>query len=96
MGVKMDRVKKVWCIVLCVTIVFLSLGDVTSVYAGQSNNANDSEEYEYYTEIGATLGYFGYESNESIYCSQILDVVTEDDIDETTMMVFVYINKGEI
>ncbi len=88
MGVKMDKLKKIWCIILCATIVFLSLGDVTSVYAGQSNNASNPEEYEYYTEIGVTLGYFGYESNESIYCSQILDVATQEDTDETAMMVF--------
>ncbi len=88
MGVKMDKLKKIWCMILCATIVFLSLGDVTSVYAGQSNNASNPEEYEYYTEIGATLGYFGYESNESIYCSQILDVVTQENTEETAMMVF--------
>ncbi len=80
-----DMLKRVWCIILSVTIILLSVGDVTSVYANEINNP---EEYEYYTEIGATLGYFGYESNESIYCSQILDVLTEEYTDETAMMVF--------
>ncbi len=46
----MDKLKRVWCIILSATIVFLSLGDVTSVYA---DNTNDPEEYEYYTEIGS-------------------------------------------
>ncbi len=85
----MEKLKKICCIILTALVILLSIAEATTtVYAGQYDYINDSEEYEYYNEIGATLGYFGYDSNESIYCSQILDVATEGKIEETAMMVF--------
>lgn len=69
--------------------IMLAIINISPVYAEQmSYEAAVSEENTgFYEEVGSMLGYFGYDESESIYCSQLLDVITEDK-DEKAMLVF--------
>lgn len=86
--------KQLSAIFLSIFILWIEMSHASVVFASQ-NAASQNEEISNdfineetcYEEVGHILGYFGYESNEEIYCSQLLDTENEND-DSKAMLVF--------
>ena len=82
-------IKRISAILFSIFILWIEMSQTSVVFASQNEEINNDfiNEESCYEEVGYILGYFGYESNEEIYCSQLLDIENEND-DSKAMLVF--------
>lgn len=82
-------IKRVICILSIGLIIFSNFLNTVYVFAEVDNMIEDNSQkkYEYYYRVGSILEYFGCEHDE-IYCSQLLEIVSDKEIDQTAFFIF--------